>query len=85
MNHQEAETAGAEKWAGAIVSIAYCPEHGLHGLCFECGKPVEQVLARVLAAREDWIAERSDVEKERDELRAALAVREHTDLLISDY
>lgn len=31
---------------GRIVSVARCPEHGLHGCretCFECGKPVEQV------------------------------------------
>ncbi len=50
------QTTGAERWAGAIVTIAYCPEHGLHGFrddCSECGKPVEQVLARVLSARVD--------------------------------
>ena len=47
--------------------------------------PLAEKVEAALAVREDWIAERSDVEKERDELRAKLAAREDTDLLISDY
>jgi hypothetical protein len=40
---------GARKWMGVTVGIAYCPEHGLHGLrdtCFECGGPVEHIAMR---------------------------------------
>jgi hypothetical protein len=43
------------------VSIARCPEHGLHGerdACFVCGGPVEQVAmvdAAVAADRDHWI------------------------------
>jgi hypothetical protein len=47
---REKHGPGAEKWAGETVHIAYCPEHGLHGardVCFECGKPVEQIPMRV--------------------------------------
>lgn len=32
--------------AGETVTVACCPEHGLHGerdTCFECGGPVEQI------------------------------------------
>ena len=41
--------------------------------------PLAEKVEAALAVREDWIAERSDVEKERDELRAKLAAREDTE------
>lgn len=44
---------GAQRWAGEVVGVAYCPQHGLHGArdtCFECGKPCEQV-PMVVASR----------------------------------
>lgn len=40
-----------------VVTIARCPEHGLHGerdACFVCGGPVEQVPMVPVTARE-WV------------------------------
>lgn len=47
----------------AVVHVACCPTHGLHGErteCFECGGPVEQVEmvpAGIAKAREDGLRE----------------------------